>query len=70
MDIFPNLYKLAWRKYQTVQDDLQNENWTHDLSRMQDADTMVQFINLWFQVQHVQLTDQEDTIAWKWNSSS
>jgi hypothetical protein len=30
-DLAPNLYKLAWRKNQSVRDDLQNNNWTRGL---------------------------------------
>lgn len=69
MDIAPNLYKLAWKKNQTVREDLQNENWMRGLWRMQGADAMAEFINLWHQVQQVQFSEQEDIISWKWTSS-
>lgn len=34
MDIAPRLYRLAWRKNRTVQEELQNDNWTRGLWRM------------------------------------
>jgi len=37
IDIAPTLYKLAWRKQGTVQQELQNNNWTHGLWRMTTA---------------------------------
>lgn len=47
MDIAPNLYKLAWRKNQMVQQDLTNHSWTRGLWRMNSVDQMTQFITLW-----------------------
>lgn len=64
MDIAPRLYKLAWRKNRTVREELQEENWTRGLWRMQDAGTIAEFVHLWHLVQQVQLREQEDTIAW------
>lgn len=37
-DIAPHLYKLAWRKNQTVRDDLQDDNWMRELWRMATAE--------------------------------
>jgi hypothetical protein len=62
-DIAPNLYKLAWRKKNSVADDLQNQNWTRGLWRMNTADQIVEFVILWDKLQHIQLTDTSDTIA-------
>ena len=28
MDLFPDLYRLAWRKNKTIREELQNQNWT------------------------------------------
>jgi hypothetical protein len=68
-DIAPNLYKLAWRKKNSVADDLQNQNWTRGLWRMNTADQIVEFVILWDKLQHIQLTDTSDTIAWRWTAN-
>ncbi|TVU09419.1 hypothetical protein EJB05_42891, partial [Eragrostis curvula] len=36
---------------------------------MQDADTIMEFLNLWWEIQHVQLNDQPDTIRWRWTAN-
>jgi hypothetical protein len=68
-DLAPNLYKLAWRKHQTVQADLQNNNWTRGLWKMSTADEMAELISLWSSLETVTLNDQEDTIVWKWTAN-
>jgi exonuclease III len=65
-DIAPDLYRLAWRKNQTVKEDLINNNWTRGLWRMTTADEIAQLVSLWALISEVQLTDQEDMITWKW----
>jgi hypothetical protein len=42
-DIAPLLYKFAWRKHQTVKDDLNNNKWT----RMSSVAEMAELISLW-----------------------
>jgi hypothetical protein len=56
-DIAPNLFKLAWRKNQTVAEDLENNNWTRGLWRMSTATEIAELISLWEAVSGVQLTD-------------
>ena len=68
MDIYPNLFKLAWRKNRTVKEELVNQNWTRGLWRMQSVQEMACFVNLWDAVQAIQLTDQPDSIHWKWTA--
>ena len=36
---------------------------------MNNAEQLAEFVNLWHKVQQIQLTDQEDTIRWKWTST-
>lgn len=54
-DIAPNLYKLAWRKNQTVADDIRDANWTRGFWRMSTAEEIAELVNLWFLVDNVQL---------------
>jgi mannosylglycoprotein endo-beta-mannosidase len=68
-DIAPNLFKLAWRKHQSVRDDLQNNNWTRGLWRMTTTQEMTELIDLWSMIDCVQLSDQEDKIIWKWTEN-
>lgn len=65
-DLAPQLYKLAWRKNQSIKEDLHNYNWTRGLWRMSSATEMVEFVYLWTLVSEVQLFEEEDTIRWKW----
>jgi hypothetical protein len=67
-DLAPNLYKLAWRKNNTVAEDLYNQNWTRGLWRMVTTEEMAEFIFLWGRLQEVQLVEQPDEIKWRWNS--
>jgi hypothetical protein len=64
-DLSPQLYKLAWRKNQSVRDDLQNWNWTRVLWKMSSAPQMAEFISLWTLVTDFNLTEEEDCIRWK-----
>jgi hypothetical protein len=59
---------LAWRKNQSVFDDLANDNWTQGLWRMTDANEMAKLINLWTLIQNLQLLPREDELVWRWTS--
>lgn len=65
-DLAPNLYKSAWRKNQTIKEDLINDNWMRGLWHMSDAIQMAELVTLWALIIDVNLTDEEDTILWKW----
>jgi hypothetical protein len=43
-DLAPSLYKLAWRKHNSVEEDLRNMNWTRGLWRMQSVEQMAEFV--------------------------
>ena len=68
MDRFPDLFRLAWRKNKTVKEEIQNQNWTRGLWRMQSVSEMASFVQLWDMVQEVQLNDEQDSIFWRWTS--
>lgn len=61
-DIAPHLFLLAWRKKNTVAEDLHNQNWTRGLWRMSTAEEMAELVVLWDRLQNVQLTDLPDSI--------
>lgn len=66
MDMYPVLFRLAWRKNKTVKEELINQNWTRGLWRMQSVSEMASFVQLWDHVQEIQLTEGRDQIKWKW----
>ena len=43
-DRFPELFKWAWRKNKSVKEELQNQNWTRGLWRMQTVEEMASFV--------------------------
>jgi hypothetical protein len=65
-DIALNLYKLAWRKNNTVKENLQNQKWTRGLWRMASTEEIAEFVLLWGLLQDVQLNGQPDAIRWRW----
>jgi hypothetical protein len=67
-DIAPNLFKLAWRKNNSVREDVTDQKWTRGLWRMSTAVEMAEFILLWDEVQQLQFCDCQDTIKWKWTT--
>nr|CAB3446818.1 unnamed protein product [Digitaria exilis] len=63
-EIAPDLYKLAWRKNETVATGLTNGRWKRGLRRLSTMDEVNQYVDLWALVHEVQLIDQLDGIAW------
>jgi len=68
MDLFPDLFRLAWRKNKTIKEELFQQNWTRGLWRMQTVEQMADFVALWDSVQELQLSNNPDTIAWRWTA--
>lgn len=67
-DLAPNLYKLAWRKRQSVRDDMMNGNWTRGLWRMTTAEELAEMESLLMLLSEVHLTNREDKFVWKWTA--
>ena len=68
MDMFPELFKLAWYKNKTVKEELTNQSWARGLWRMQTVEEMASFVRLWDLVQQVQLNNEPDSISWRWTA--
>ena len=47
MDLFQDLFKLAWRKNRTVKEELEHQSWTRGLWRMESVTELASFIRLW-----------------------
>jgi hypothetical protein len=60
-DIAPHLHKLAWRKRNTVAEDLHNMNWTRGLWRLSTEEEFGEFFWLSDRLQGFQLTDEPDS---------
>ncbi|KAF8728090.1 hypothetical protein HU200_018669 [Digitaria exilis] len=61
---------MAWRKNQSVRDDLQNDNWTRGiLRRLDTVDEIAEFITLASKVQSVQLNNSQGHIKWRWTAN-
>jgi hypothetical protein len=45
-DLAPHLFKLAWRKNNTLAMDLQNQNWTRGLWRMSSVEEIAELVFL------------------------
>ena len=69
MDIAPACFRLARRKNHPVACALQGRRWMRGLRRMNTEEQLRQFVDLWSQLQGVQLQESEDTISWRFESS-
>jgi hypothetical protein len=67
-DIAPSCFKLAFRKNQSVAKALTNRTWMHGPRQMTTDTELRQFVQLWAQLQDVNLTTEED-IAWRFTTS-
>lgn len=43
-DLAPNLYKLAWQNNNTIEEDMQNQNWTRGLRKLTTVEQMDELI--------------------------
>jgi len=67
-DIAPLCFRVAWRKNQTVATSMPHNNWMKGLKRMSTQAEIRQFVDLWIQLQMVQLQPQDDQIHWRLTS--
>jgi hypothetical protein len=51
-----------------VRQGLIDRRWTDDISRSLSPVAIAEFLELWEATEHVQLTDQEDKIIWRWTA--
>ena len=65
MHIAPECFRLAWRKNITAQQALHDRRWMRGLRRISTTSALHQFVDLWGKLQHIQLSEVEDTISWR-----
>ena len=68
MDLYLDLFKLAWRKNTRVKEEFLNQNWTRGLWRMETVSQMANIVELWDAVQQRKFNDEQDTIKWRWTA--
>lgn len=68
MDIYPDLFRFAWRKNKSVKEELHKQNWTRELWRMETVSEMASFVAQWDRVQGLQLTREPDQIKRDWTT--
>jgi hypothetical protein len=68
-DLPLNLYKVARFKQRFVSTGLHRSNWIRSLTDIADASQMEEFTLLFMALSSVTLTDQPDSITWKWTSN-
>ena len=68
MDLYLDLFKLAWRKNTRVKEEFLNQNWTRGLWRMETVSQMANIVELWDAVQQRKFNDEQDTIKWRWKA--
>jgi mannosylglycoprotein endo-beta-mannosidase len=67
-DIAPECFRLTWRKNHSVAAALPTGRWMRGLQRLSSADGMQQFVQLWIQLNQVQLNNDPDTLRWRFTA--
>jgi hypothetical protein len=68
-DVAQDCYKLARRKNHKVAAALQGRRWMRGLNHINTDRELHQFVDLWTQIQEVQLQPQEDECGWRLGTS-
>jgi hypothetical protein len=68
-DIAPVCFKLAWRKNQIVAVAMADQKWMRGLRRISTAVGIQEFVELWTRLSQVQLSQQPDTISWRFTTN-
>jgi hypothetical protein len=67
-EVAPELHRLAWRKNFLVAKGMDAEKWMRGLHRISTQEETNQFVHLWQMLRHVQLTNQANSIAWRFTT--
>jgi hypothetical protein len=68
-ELAPNQYRLTRFKKRNVGVELQNSNWIRNLQDINTSNQMEEFTMLFMALESVCLTDQEDSISWRWTTN-
>lgn len=64
-----DLYRLAWRKNETISNALAGGHWKQGLQRLSTTMEINQYVDIWYQLQEIQLFEEPDDIKWKFSSN-
>ena len=67
--IAPNLFKAARYKKRMVAQELRNHNWIRNFRSLDDVTLITEFLKLADIISQTHLSEQEDTIKWRWSAS-
>jgi hypothetical protein len=69
MELAPHLYMQAHYKHRSVQVEMKKLNWIKNLRQVNIEELMDEFVLLFSTLNEVQLTDDNDSILWKWSAA-
>jgi hypothetical protein len=69
MELAPHLYMQARCKHLSVQVEMKNLNWIKNLRQVNTEKLMDEFVLLFSTLNEVQLTEDNDSIIWKWSAA-
>jgi hypothetical protein len=65
-DLVLSLFKIAKFKFRSVNKELHNDKWISNLANISTPSELEEFTLLFMALAPFQLTDQPDSIRWKW----
>lgn len=68
-DLAPNLYLQAKIKKRTVRQEIQNDNWIRNLQNIDNPVMLQEFVLLFMAISNITLTEERDSIHWRWTSN-
>jgi hypothetical protein len=68
-ELVPSLYDVARFKKRSIQTEMKNNNWIRNLQHISTSNLLEEFTLLFMALAEVNLTDQNDTIHWKWTAN-
>ncbi len=57
------------RSRRTVAEALHDRSWIRDISSALGVQAILEYINLWMTLRSVQLSDEPNSLSWRWESS-
>jgi hypothetical protein len=68
-ELAPNLYRVTRYKMRSVCTELHNNNWIRSLNDMESSVLIEEFTLLFMALSSTQLSNQKDTIHWRWTGN-
>jgi hypothetical protein len=68
-DIARSLYKKAWFKGRSVCTELHNDSWIRNIKNIDNSTLLEEIVLLYTTLSSITLTNQKDTITWRWTAN-